>query len=319
MQQSNYYRSFIFLLYTAAFWGCGQPPAEKTAPEASPAVVQTPVTVTEVTTEPLSSFIELNASSTFLLKNFIKANANGYLQSNFAQPGQFVNKGQALFTIKTKEAQSIGNAVNKLDSSFKFSGTNSIRAGEKGFITQLNHQAGDYVQDGEQLAVISDMNSFVFLLDLPYELRPYLQNRKTVELTLPDGEKLTGTISGSLPNVDPASQTQSIFIKVNPIHSIPENLIAKVRIIKELKNKAVSLPKAAVLTDETQSSFWIMKMTDSTTAIKVPVTKGIETMDRIEILTPPLHPGDKVLLTGQFGLPDTAKVKIIPSTLNQSF
>jgi multidrug efflux pump subunit AcrA (membrane-fusion protein) len=306
----NHFRLLAFLL--VSLFSCKQ--AEKEPAEATPQVVQTPVTVTGISTEPLAEYIELNATSAFLQKNYIKANANGYLQSNFTQPGQYVSKGQVLFTIKTKEAQSIGNAVNQLDSNFKFSGTNAIRAGDKGFITQLSHQAGDYVQDGEQLAVVSDLGSFAFLLELPYELRPYMQNKKTVTLTLPDGEKLTGTVAGSLPSVDPASQTQSIFIKVNANHSIPENLVAKVSIPKTLKANTVSLPKAAVLTDETQSEFWIMKMIDSSTAVKVPVTKGIETSDRVEILKPPLSADDKILLTGNYGLADTAKVSIIPST-----
>jgi multidrug efflux pump subunit AcrA (membrane-fusion protein) len=308
----NYSRLFVFLLGACFSGSCKQP--EKKTAEAAPEIVQTPVTVTGISTEPIAEYIDLNATSAFMQKNYIKANANGYLQSNFTQPGQYVNKGQVLFTIKTKEAQSIGSAVNQLDSNFKFSGTNAIRAGENGFITQLNHQAGDYVPDGEQLAVVSDMSSFAFLLELPYELRPYMQNKKTVDLILPDGEKLIGTVAGSLPSVDPASQTQSIFIKVNTSHPIPENLVAKVRIPKTFKNHTVSLPKAAVLTDETQSAFWIMKMIDSSTAVKVTVTKGIETVDRVEILTPTLAATDKILLTGNYGLADTAKVTIIPST-----
>ncbi len=279
--------------------------------EEAPAVVQTPVTVTTISKEPLAEYIELNATSTFLLKNYVKANANGYVQSGSVQPGQYVNQGQVLFTVKTKEAQSLGNAVNVLDSTFRFSGTNTIKAGTKGFITQVNHQAGDYVQDGEQLAVISDLNSFVFLLDLPYELRPYVLNQKTVQLVLPDGEKLNGTIASLMPTVDATSQTQSVVIKVTANHSIPENLIAKVRILKSVKSNSASLPRAAILSDETQTNFWIMKMIDSTTAVKVPVKKGIETADQVEILSPPLSAGDKILVTGNYGLGDTAKVNII--------
>jgi hypothetical protein len=71
------------------------------------------------------------------------------------------------------------------------------------------------------------------------------------------------------------------------------------------------VPKAALLTDETQSEFWIMKMIDDHTAIKVPVKKGIETADRIEILSPVLTERDRVLISGNYGLEDTAKVKII--------
>lgn len=306
----NNYRWVIILSWPLALLSCKQ--AAKEPATEQPEAVQTPVTVTGISTAPMLEYIELNASSAFLQKNYIKANANGYLQSNFTQPGQYVNRGQLLFTIKTKEAQSIGNAVNQLDSSFKFSGTNAIKAGDNGFITQLNHQAGDYVQDGDQLAVISDMSSFAFLLDLPYELKPFMQNKKTVELVLPDGEKLTGTVAAALPSVDQASQTQSIVIKVNAAHPIPENLVAKVRILKTMKNNTVSLPKASVLTNETQTSFWIMKMIDSSTAVKVDVTKGLETGDRIEILSPPLSVKDRILLSGNYGLPDTAKVKIIP-------
>jgi hypothetical protein len=41
------------------------------------------------------------------------------------------------------------------------------------------------------------------------------------------------------------------------------------------------------------------------------VKKGIETSGRIEILSPELNPADIILLTGNYGLPDTAKVSII--------
>ena len=56
---------------------------------------------------------------------------------------------------------------------------------------------------------------------------------------------------------------------------------------------------------------WVMKMIDSVTAVKVPVVKGIETSDRVEILRPQFSPNDKILLTGNYGLPDTAKVIIM--------
>lgn len=299
--------------FIVAIWITGCQPAEKKpAEEEIPTErAETPVTVSGISYEPLANYAELNATTSFLQKSFVKANANGYLQSNFTRPGQYVSRGQLLFTITTKEAKSLGNAVNALDSSFRFSGTNNIRAEEQGFITQLNHQAGDYVQDGEQLAVISNKNSFAFLLDLPYELRPIVKQRQTVELTLPDGEKFTGQIAGEMPAVDPTAQTQSVFIKINASQDIPENLIAKVRIAKTTPHSVVSVPRTAVLSDETQSAFWIMKMIDSSTAVKTPVTKGLETPERIEILSPRLTASDRIIVSGNYGLSDTARVKIV--------
>ena len=199
-----------------------------------------------------------------------------------------------------------------MDTSFKFSGVNRIRAAEHGYITQLNHQAGDYVQDGEQLAVISDRESFAFIMQLPYEMRQLVKlNGQDVLLTLPDGRKIDGRIASFMPSVDTAAQTQSIVLKVNSSQAIPENLVAKARIIKTSKPNTQSLPKTAILANETQTEFWVMKLINPTTAVKTPVKKGIETDDRIEILSPKFSPQDKIVVTGNYGLPDTAKVKIV--------
>jgi len=164
--------------------------------------------------------------------------------------------------------------------------------------------------EGDALAEISDAGSLVFMMQLPYELSPYLSKNKTLNLELPDGKNLTGTLSTSMPAVDPVSQTQSIVIRVHDAGSIPENLIAKVKIIKNIKRNAVSLPKAAILADETQENFWIMKMIDKEQAVKVSVDKGIESDGQVEILLPKLSPDDLILETGNYGLPDTAKVVI---------
>jgi multidrug efflux pump subunit AcrA (membrane-fusion protein) len=283
---------------------------DKQAPAGDSVDARTPVAVTTISQDPLNDYIELNAVSAFLQKSYVKANTNGYLQSADVYPGKSVEPGQLLFTLKTKEAQSIGNAIKILDTSLHFSGVNHIAASQHGYITQLLHQSGDYVQDGEQLAVISDRNSFVFLLELPYELRPFVLNKKTVELQLPDGQMLTGTIGPLMPTVDSASQTQNVVIRINTNNSIPENLIAKVRVLKTARNSTQSLPRAAVLTNETETDFWVMKMIDSSTAVKTPVKKGIETKDRVEILSPVFSPADRILISGNYGLPDTAKVII---------
>jgi multidrug efflux pump subunit AcrA (membrane-fusion protein) len=296
------------LILLLALSGCRN---QQPAAEEQGLPVQTPVTVTGITKDPLGEIIELNATSSFLLKNYVKANATGYLESARVMPGQFVKAGQILFTVKTKEAESIGNAVNRLDTAFKFSGTNSIRAGAGGFISQINHQAGDYVQDGEQLAVISDAASFVFIMELPYELRPFIRIGNSLEIQLPDGEKMPGRVSSIMPTVEAVSQTQNILIKVNPGHTIPENLIAKVKIPKIKPGPTISLPRACVLSNETQSEFWVMKISDSTTAVKVPVKKGIETREQIEILFPVFSEKDRFVLTGNYGLADTAKVRIV--------
>lgn len=307
MQYLKTYPGFLLIIVLFVFSCKAKPAAEEDAP-ADAAI--TPVTLTNVESGPMNDYIELNATSTFLLKSYVKANAIGYLQSATLQVGKLVQKGDLLFTLKTKESQSIGNTIDVLDSTFKFSGVTQIRANITGYITQLDHQSGDYVQDGEQLAIISEASSFVFLMNVPYEMKPFLAGKKQVNLYLPDGTSMTGNITATMPTVDSVSQTQGIIIKVNGGKMIPENLVAKVRLEKTSKSAAISLPKSAILSNETQTDFWVMKMMDSATAVKVPIKKGIETTDRIEIISPTFSPSDKIVLTGNYGLSDTAKVSV---------
>jgi len=269
-----------------------------------------PVTVTSVRIQDLEEKTDLNATSVFLLKTYVKSSTNGYLKEVDIQLGDYITAGKTIFVIRSKEAQNIGNTVISLDSTLHFSGLVAVKSPGNGFVTQMTSRAGDYVQEGETLASISDANSLVFMLELPYELKQYLNENRVISLTLPDGQVLNGNITSLLPLVDPASQTQGCIIKVAHNGSIPENLIAQVRFIKKIKSKAVTLPKEAILTNEIQNQFWIMKMTDSNTAVKVPVIKGIETSDLVEILSPEITPSDKILLRGNYGLPDTAKVVI---------
>ena len=289
---------------------CGHKASTETEEETE-TEVQTPVTVTTAENATLTDSVSLNATSSFLQSNYIKASTNGYIRSVNIKLGQRVGSGQLAFVLITKEAKALGNTINNLDPSFHFSGLINIKTTAAGYIQELNHQAGDYVQDGEQLAVITDARSFGFVLNLPYEYRKYVTTGKNMDVELPDGTHLNGVVSSIMPTVDSVSQTQSVLLKVASSAPIPQNLIAKVHIVKAEHTSVQSLPKEALLTDEGQSNFWVMKMIDSITAVKVPVIKGMETGDRVEIIRPQFASTDKILVSGNYGLSDTAKVKIM--------
>jgi biotin carboxyl carrier protein len=310
MKIAHKYYSIVLLVF--CLYACKSEPTAKEKPAEPEMEVKgaTPITLTEPMLGNMSDSVVLNATSAFLLKSFVKSNANGYLQLVNAELGKQVFKGQELFIVKTKESQSLGNTINALDSSLHFEGNLHIKSPGSGYISQLNYRSGDYVQDGEQLATITDTKSFVFILSLPYELKPFLKINQTLQLVLPDATKIDGYVAMAMPTVDSISQTQNHLIRIHTDRAIPENLIAKVTLIKHIKSNTVSLLKSAVLSDETQSQFWIMKMIDSVTAVKVMVTKGMETNDKVEILSPRLLKTDKILLTGNYGLPDTAKVEV---------
>jgi len=295
---------------TFAFMSCRQSNANTGGDEDTAVQARTPVTITSVSYDSLQQYIELNATSSYLQKGFVKSNMLGYLKKVNVRIGDYVHSGQPLFVVQTKESKAIGNSVNNLNPDFKFSGVNTIVANANGFITELDHQPGDYVQDGEQLAIISDEGSFAFIMSVPYEDRQFIPLGLHVDVILPDKERLSGTVSSSMPLVDSVSQTQNFTVRVKTGQRIPPNLVATVRILKVFKTAAPTLPKETILSDETQSEYWVMKLINDSTAVKVPVKKGIETGDKVEILAPAFSANDKVLLTGNYGLSDTALVTV---------
>src|SRR4051794_10736960 len=121
----KYMISIIFL--STVLSAChSQENADATVEQEPQAV--TPVTVVNVNSGRMEDFIELNATSAFQQKWIIKSNVTGYLQKANVQLNKFVSAGKIIFTVKTKEAESIGNTISILDSSFRFTGTNAIRS-----------------------------------------------------------------------------------------------------------------------------------------------------------------------------------------------
>nr|WP_320038662.1 HlyD family efflux transporter periplasmic adaptor subunit [uncultured Bacteroides sp.] len=270
----------------------------------------TPVTVTTPEIETMQDEITLNATSVYILKTDITASINGYIIKSGIQLGDKVTKGKVLIQLQTKEARSLGNEMNKLDPSFHFTGTNNIICPTNGYVIMSNHQLGDYVQEGDVLATISANNSFGFVLNLPYELNGILNDNKEISIILPDGKKLTGVLDKVMPELDSLSQTQRVFFKIKQPENLPENLVAQAVLVKSKIERAVTLPKQAILSDENQSVFWVMKMINSNTAIRVDIKKGIEKNDRVQIIKPLFTERDRIITTGNYGLADTAKVSV---------
>lgn len=299
-------KSIYIPLLFVFFISCKNKITEENAPET---IVS--VTTTSIETGAINEFVDLNATASYLIKNIIKANTTGYVEEVNVVSNDFVNKGKIIFSLKTREAKALGTSLNKLDSSLNFGNGIQVKASTNGFISAVNVQKGDYVQDGDQLAVINDIQSFAIVMSLPYELKKYISINTQLSVFLPDGKEIVTRVEKFIPSVDIASQTQNVVLKYKGKQDIPENLIVKVRIQKTSNAKTISVPKEAVLCDETETVFWIMKMINADTAIKIPIRKGIENENRVEILYPLVTKKDQILLTGNYGVGDTIKVKIV--------
>jgi multidrug efflux pump subunit AcrA (membrane-fusion protein) len=297
---------FSLLIAVGLLISCKQ--ASKTSEETP--VVKTPVTIVPVTYKSFSSTVALPAVATFMNKNTIRATTAGNIEQVLIIQGDFVNSGQLLFTIKTREAMALDKKY-QADTSLNFAGTIKITAPVEGVINSISHQKGDFVQEGDEMAVVWEQKSLVFILTVPFELDKYIEKNKNCRISLPDNSQIGGTITHKLPEMDMQSQTVRYIVKPSSTSRLPGNLIASINLVKSTSEKAVVIPKQAVLGNETQTEFWVMKLVNDSTAIKTPVTKGYENTEEVEITSPAFSPSDRMVLTGNYGLPDTARITIM--------
>jgi biotin carboxyl carrier protein len=274
------------------------------------AEVKTPVTVVPVTYKSVTSTVALPAIATFMNKSIIRATTTGTIEKILISPGEFISSDQLLFTIKTREAMALDKIV-KADSGLSFRGLVNITSHTEGVINSISYQKGDFVQEGDEMAVVSEQNSLVFILDVPFELDRFIEKNRNCRIILPDNRQINGTITGKLPEMDIQSQTIRYVVKQQSSDRLPGNLIASINLVKSTNEKAMVLPKKAVLGDETLTEFWVMKLLNDSTAIKVVVNKGFENNEEVEITRPEFLPSDRIVLSGNYGLPDTARITII--------
>ncbi len=300
--------TLFFIALSAFLFGCKSAPKEQSLAEQAPP--RTPVSVGFATdTVNIKQQVNLTAMATYLLKSDVKANTTGYITAMTIKLGDRVSRGQVLFRLETKEARALGNTINKLDKSFRFNGSTTVVSSATGFVAIVNHQIGDYVQDGEVLATITDASSFGFVLNLPYEYNNLIKNNSNILINLPDGTTVGGYVARRMPSVDSISQTQQVLIKIKDAGKIPENLIGNIQLTKE-QFYGLAIPKSAVVSDETQSEFWVMKLINDSTAVKTTIEPGLQNDLFTQVKKGDLKNNDRVVLSGNYGLGDTATIQI---------
>lgn len=299
---------FIIVLFLMLLQSCKK---EEVAITETETII--PVTVTTIDTTGIDDYEEVSGTVSYIVKTPIKSIITGYITAVNAKTNDKVVKGKRLFSIKTKEAIALGNDVNKLDPKLNFGSAVSIPSSSTGFITSVNVENGNYVQEGDVLAIINDSNNYGVVINVPFELKKHIAINQQLSIYLPDGTSILATVKQFIPAVDASSQMQSVFLKMNSNDVLPENLIVSVSIPKSNKSNIITLPKTAILSNEIETDYWVMLLKNDSTAIKVPVQIGLKNQERTEIISPKFKATDKIVTSGNYGVGDTIKVKIIKS------
>ena len=301
---------FIFIALSAVILAsCKSKTAGPATPAARPKVS---VKTTTVQTGNIEDQVQLNGKTVFLKKNAVAAPTTGFLKKVLVQYGDVVHRNDLLFEIQTKENKALENSG--LDSELAPLQNGNIRvfSPSDGVVGEMNiNSPGMFVTEGGALCTIVEYRQMMVQVNVPFGDRSWIKPGKTCRVLLSDSSSIDGSIVKIMPVINQTSQTQDVFVRVRGNRAVPENLNVLVTFVRENHQKALLIPRAALLTNETQEQFWVMKILNDSIAVKVPISKGIENGNIIEILSPKITVNDMIISEGAYGLPDSAIVKVV--------
>jgi len=300
-------KALYLLLFVLYFLPTG---CSKKEEETEEARVKTPVETTTVQRDTFILSKTFKGVTHYLTNGEIKSPIAGYITKLYVKIGDHVKKGSPLFGLETKEAFVLRGKNYLNDPDLKNIGHTILRAPEEGIMTLVQGEENEYILEGELLGSFVAPDMFVFLIEVPFEQDESIKIGKSCTITLPNGKNISGKISRTLAIADSLSQTESYTVVPDKKMALPANLQLTITFIDYQKNNAQALPKEAVLSDETQMEFWVMKVYNDSIAIKTPVKIGLQNENKIEILEPVFSANDKILTKGNYGLSDTAYVEI---------
>jgi hypothetical protein len=300
---------FYIALLLALFVSCKSKKAESAQISADQRI---PVKTTTILTGGIDEIISLNGKSVFLKKNAVISSIPGYLKKVYVQYGDLVHKNTLLFEIQTKESKALENSGLYPELYSSKSGIVGIRSPSDGIVSDLNvNSTGIYVSEGSPLCTIVENTDMVVQVNVPFKYNRWLRINLECKIVLPDSTFLDGYVYKIMPLINETSQTQNVLVRVRSNRQVPENLNVIVQFVGLSHSKALLIPKGALLTNEKQQEFWVMKILHDSMAVKVSVQSGIENNRLVEVFSKDISANDTVIIEGAYGLPDSTFVKIV--------
>ena len=109
--------------------------------------------------------------------------------------------------------------------------------------------------------------------------------------------------------VDAETGTVRVTVEVrDPSRTIKPGMFGRIRVQYDQRTDALLVPKSALVEEDDAVSVFVV---DDSVALQRTVTTGYSSGDRIEIQEG-LAEGDRVVLSGQTALRDSARVEIVP-------
>ncbi|MGJ7558494.1 efflux RND transporter periplasmic adaptor subunit [Variovorax sp. RB3P1] len=217
-----------------------------------------------------------------------------------------------LLEQRKAEAAQAAAAVRQLDARIQ---QKSIRAPFSGQIGIRRINSGQYLNAGDAIATLTQLDPLYVNFTLPQQDLPKLTPGASVQVTVDaaPGRVFTGRISTIEPRID--GETRNVAVQAllpNADRLLKSGMYATARLALPTTTDAIVLPLTAIQTSASGDSVVLVQDADAQgigKAVAVPVVTGRRLGEEV-LVTQGIKPGDIVVMAGQNRLPPGATVKI---------
>lgn len=193
-------------------------------------------------------------------------------------------------------------------------GYTTVEAPITGRVAKRHIYAGILVKPGMPIVDLQDLSRVRVQVKVAEPDAPFVRvgTEATVRFPAlpPDKQERRARVTTIFPQLDPVSRTATVEILLdNPGELIKPDMYAVVDLILERKEKALVIPRQAVLDGPDGKP--IVYVTDAVSAMSRPVKLGIAEGERVEVVEG-VKEGEMVVSKGQRNLSEGAQVNVVP-------
>jgi RND family efflux transporter MFP subunit len=261
----------------------------------------------------------------------VRAPYTGTLESLHVAIGDQVRGGQLLGTVVAQASQAAlagaeamsraastpaqrSDAARALELAKANIVQTPLRAPRAGTVVSRGASQGDLVSQGDSIVSIASAGSIVFLARIAQMDIARVRPGQQADIVFPGrSAPLRGVVHGLLP-ADTSAMTIPVRIDLLAGNTIPIGLFGTAHITVGAANNVTIVPLAALLRDDVSGITRMAVVSSKDVAHWITVTTGLQRGDSVEITSPPLAAGERVILSGQVGLPEGSRVRVVPDS-----
>jgi Cu(I)/Ag(I) efflux system membrane fusion protein len=184
-----------------------------------------------------------------------------------------------------------------------------VYAPQAGIVSELEVREGMFVKPSQNLLNLVDLSSVWLMVDIFERQADWVKTGQRAEATLPfmPGKSWEGKVEYVYPSLDASTRSLKVRLRFDNLEEdLKPNMYADVTIYAKPKRKVLTIPREALI--RTGNENRVVVALGGGKFIPMPVSTGMETDDRVEVLSG-LAEGDEVVTSSQFLIDSESSLK----------